>query len=87
MLDRFGAADELLVLVTLPDSDSTPDPDRLLAYAARLEKSISTGLPLTDAVIYRTEPDAEQFVEQQLAPAAMFYLSDSELAAARRPGR
>jgi predicted RND superfamily exporter protein len=83
VMSRFGAADELLVLVALPDSDSQPDPDRLLAYAERLKKSIGDGPPLAEAVIYRTEPDAQRFVQEQLAPAALFYLSDAELAAAR----
>jgi predicted RND superfamily exporter protein len=81
ILNRFSTADELLVLVTLPSDADKPDPDRLLNFAQRLEKTIHSGPAANDVgnIIYHVEPDSEQFVEKELAPAGLFYLTDAEL--------
>jgi uncharacterized protein len=78
ILDRFDTADELVVLVT-------GDPDRLSAFDDRFSQAVSAGPAgqLAMKVVIGTDPDAEQFVEHELAPAALFYLNDDELAAAR----
>jgi len=78
VLDRFDTADELLVLVT-------GDPDRLPAFAERFSRAVSAGPAgqLAEKVVWGVDPDAEQFIQHELAPNALFYLNDAELAAAR----
>ncbi len=82
VLDQFGTADELLVLVTLPEDAQSPDPQRLLDYADRFQKAVadSPAGPLSDGVVYRVEPDIIQFVQHELAPAGLFYLDNQTLA-------
>jgi uncharacterized protein len=79
VLDRFSTADELLVLVT-------GDPERLSAFADRFSQAVSAAPAgqLAEKVVIGVDPDAEQFIEHELAPAALFYLDDAELAAARQ---
>ncbi|MGA2229791.1 MAG: MMPL family transporter [Tepidisphaeraceae bacterium] len=83
--EHFQTVDELLVLVTLPSDNDPPNPQRLTAYAGRFERAVSAmaQTKLVEAVIYRSQPDAEQFIERELAPAGLFYLNDADLAAAR----
>jgi predicted RND superfamily exporter protein len=87
VLNRFRSADELLILVTLPGNDGPPDPQRLLAFAERFQKALAdspSALALSDGLLYRAEPDAMRFIEKEMAPAAIFYLDDQSLAAARQ---
>lgn len=87
VLDRFRSADELLILVTLPGENDTPDPQRLTAFGERFEKSVNESPPassLCDGVLYRAEPDVMKFIEKELGPSAIFYLDDQSLAAARQ---
>lgn len=85
VLNHFSAADDLLVLATLPQSQST-DANPLLSFADRLQVAIhgsSVASPLVDAVVYRTDEQSKQFFERMLVPAGIYYLSDSAFSAAR----
>jgi hypothetical protein len=85
VLNHFSAADDLLILATLPASqptDSTP----LLFFADRLDQAVHhspDASPLVDAVVYRTDEQSKQFFERVLVPAGIYYLNDSAFAAAR----
>lgn len=85
VMDHFQTADELLVLVALPPEANQPDPDRLTAYAERFVRAAANmpGAALVEAVIYRSQPDAEQFIQRELAPAGLYFLNDEQLKAAR----
>ena len=81
IMQRFSTADELLVLVSLPDGRAEPDPNRLIEYAQRFAP-LAAGV-LVDAVTYRAPADAQRFIEQQMGPSALYYLDDAQLASAR----
>jgi predicted RND superfamily exporter protein len=86
VMNHFQTADELLVLVTLPPDDNRADPDRLTAYGDRFITTVAE-LPaaqLVESVIYRSQPDAEKFVQHVLAPNGLLYLDDTQLSAARQ---
>src|SRR5689334_10691377 len=62
VLDHFSAVEELLVLVTVPESQrvSPPDAKRLLNFAERLDSAISTSpaaSALTAGVLYRADDE------------------------------
>lgn len=83
VLDRFGAAEELLVLVT---SDE-PDPPKLIAFAERFDKALTTSPEsgkLVEAVLYRPDDDTARFFREQLVPSGLFYLDDEAFADARQ---
>lgn len=89
VLNNFGAAEELLVLVTLPPSpvEQPPEVARLLDYAARLETAVRNdpqGADMCEGVIYRSDADTRRFYESVLVPAGMFYLDPAGFAAARQ---
>ena len=86
VLSRFRSADELIVMVSLPDSDTQPQPQKMLDFAKRFAHAMQTGpaAGLCDGVIYRAGPDIQQFIEHKLAPAGLFYLSDAQFQAARQ---
>ena len=85
--EDFSAADDLIVLASLPPSQSGADPDRLLAFAQRME-SASTRTPaaneLTDGVFYRIDAQSMEFFQKVLVPSAVFYLDDASFAAAQK---
>lgn len=84
VVEHFQTVDELLMLVRLPPEENQPDPARLIAYARRFEQAVaaSPAAKLVQTVIYRAQPDAEQFIARELAPAGLYYLDDQQLAAA-----
>ena len=94
VLNDFAVAEELLLLVSLPDgpavSGSTrPAPatsDALLAFARRLEDSMRTDPDLAGMaadVVYRADPQTQQYFERVVAPAGLFYLDDRAFEQAR----
>lgn len=86
VLNDFPAADQLIVLATLPDPSSGPDPQRLLDFAGRFVRAIhqTPGLEqLTDGVFYQADRQSREYIEKVIGPAAMFYLDDRAFAAAR----
>jgi predicted RND superfamily exporter protein len=87
VLDDFPAADQLILLASLPQSSTGPDPDRLMAFGARLDDEVrrSPGMAqLTPGISWRADEQGRAFVGQVIGPAAMFYLDDDAYAAARR---
>jgi predicted RND superfamily exporter protein len=82
VLDRFSAAEELLVLVT----NSEPDPSKLIAFADRFDRALTSSPDssrLVEAVLYRADDDTARFFRDQLVPAGMFYLDEPAFAEAR----
>jgi len=87
VMDHFSAADDLLVLATLPAGAPADEPTPLLDFAHRLDDSIRSSpdaSSLVDAVVYRADEQTRTFFEQMLIPAGMYYLSDEAFAAARQ---
>ncbi len=90
VLNQFGAVEELLVLVTVPDGPSIPagpQPGQLTEFAKRFESAIksSPDAPqLVSAVMYRADEDTQRFFRDVLVPAGMFYLDNASLEEARQ---
>ena len=87
VLDDFPAADQLLVLASLPDNAPGPDPQRLTAFGHRFAAAVHQSAEvdrLTEGVYFHPDPDSRRFVTDILGPAAMFYLDDAAFAAARK---
>ncbi len=88
LLNEFVAADELIVMASVPDSSApTPWTARLEEFARRMEKNIDASpeaLQLIESVQWRVDDQAKQFVEIELIPAGLYYLTDAELDAARQ---
>jgi len=87
VLNDFPAADQLLVLASLPQDVSGADPDRLLAFAQRFEAEVRRDPPLealADGVLFSADEQSRAFVEKVVAPAAIYYLDDAAFDAARR---
>lgn len=82
VLNGFPASQDLLVMVSVPDGQPI-DRDKLLAFADRLKTSLKQS-PLVRAVRYRPSDEARQFVEKVIAPAGLLYLTDEQLAEARK---
>lgn len=86
VLNDFPAADQLLVLATLPPGTTDADPERLLAFARRFEAEVQRAPEiesLTDGILYRADEQSRSFVEKVVAPAAMYYLDAAAFDAAR----
>jgi predicted RND superfamily exporter protein len=88
VMHSFGAAEEMLLLATLPgNGDAPPDPSKLLAFAGRLKAATQTSPDasrLCGGVEYRIDDEMRRFFEKELVPAGLFYLSDDQLADARQ---
>jgi predicted RND superfamily exporter protein len=87
VLDDFPAADELIVLASLPDGTTGPDADRLVAFGHRFAESVQASPEmqrLTDGVFYRPDADTRAFVEKVIGPSAIFYLDEPTFDAARK---
>jgi len=83
VLNDFPTAEEMLVLVTAPET--VPQPDRLLAFADRLKQQASQDpqvSQLVSAITYRADTQTREFVKNVVVPNAIFYLSDAEFEAA-----
>lgn len=86
VMNHFSAADDLLILTTLP-SRSSDDSAPLLAFADRLHeaaRSSPRAAALVDAVVYRADEQTRSFFEKVLVPAGMYYLSDDAFEAAKK---
>ncbi len=82
VLSGFPAAQELLVMCSAPDGREV-DRAALLAFAERFQTALASS-DLVRAVRYRPSSEARQFVEKVIAPAGLLYLTDEQLAEARR---
>ena len=86
IMNRFGAAGELLILASTPD-ELPANPDQLSAFATRLEKQISDSADareLSGPITWRVDQQMRQFFEKELVPSGLFYLTDQQLEAARQ---
>ncbi len=82
VLDGFPVAEELLVMVSLPDEQF--DATQLTDFAERLTQRFTTEAgELVRGVRYRPSLQSREFVEQVVAPAGLLYLTDSQLQTAR----
>lgn len=84
VLNEFPAADELLVLTTLPDrsANAAPDIDRLLAFAERLDKGVredASASSLVASLQYRADRQSFEFFEKIAIPSGLLYLTSAEL--------
>jgi predicted RND superfamily exporter protein len=88
VLNRFGAVEELLVLVTVPDAQSAlggPQPGKLVAFAERFEQALKSSPDsgqLVEEVAYRADADTQKFIQEVLVPSGLFYLDDASMAQA-----
>jgi hypothetical protein len=86
VLSAFPAAEELLVLATVPPDREGAGTDSLIAFAARLDRAVHDSpeaSALCAAVHYRADPQMREFFEKVLVPGGLFYLDDASFAAAR----
>lgn len=91
VLNDFAVAEELLVLVTLPEGPALPagevESDRLISFARRLDAAIR-GDPalrsMASDVVYRADPQMQQFFERVVVPAGLYYLDDAGYEEARQ---
>jgi predicted RND superfamily exporter protein len=86
VLDDFPAADQLLVLASLPASTPGAAPEKLTSFGQRFVEAVDHTpdvKTLTDGVFYQPDADSRAFVEKVIGPAAMYYLDDAAFEAAR----
>src|SRR4051794_34423126 len=90
VLNDFAVAEELLVLVTVPESSpATAQGDSaepLLSFASRLEQAIRSDSqlnPMAADVVYKADPQTQQYFERVVVPAGFYYLDDATFAAAK----
>lgn len=87
VMKDFPAADQLIILSSLPSDASAPDPQRLTSFAKRfsdLVRQTPDVEHLTDGVFYKPDTDARAFVEKVIGPSAIFYLDEPAFEAARK---
>lgn len=85
VLDHFPSAEELLLLVESPLTEA-PQPERLLAFAARLDEAVKSdpaASQLSGGVTYRVDAQTRKFFEEVLVPNGLFYLDDDSFQAAQ----
>lgn len=76
----FAMVDELLLLVSVPEGH-TADPLQLRAFSGRLRAQIEQNQALAriiSAYTDRTPEQAREYAERVIAPAAAYYLNDSQ---------
>ncbi|MGB7158712.1 MAG: MMPL family transporter, partial [Tepidisphaeraceae bacterium] len=81
VLDQFPVVNELLVLATLPDG-AADDPAPLLAFAERLQAAAASDADaraIVTHVRFRAESQTRTFVEREIVPNGLYYLSDRQL--------
>src|SRR5205823_9955840 len=84
VLDHFAGVEELLVLVSSPDSS---DVEKLTAFAERFEGAVGNDpetANLTAGITYRADERTREFFEKVLVPSALFYLDEESFAAAKQ---
>lgn len=85
VMDDFPAADQLILLASLPPSASAPDPQRLIDFARRFSDRVAATPDvqhLVDGVFHAPDADTREFVEKVIAPSAIFYLDEPAFQAA-----
>ena len=88
VLNEFPAAEELLVLATLPeDRAASPDPSKLLAFAERLDQAVKKSpqaQSLCEAVNYQAGAQIREYFEKVLVPNGLYYLDGPSFEAAQQ---
>lgn len=88
ILDDFAAADDLMLLVTAPQETETDQITAVLSgFAQRLERVIAedpTANKMVSFVSYRPDQAIRPFIEEQIAPAGLYYLTDEQFARLRQ---
>lgn len=84
VLDNYALVDDLIVLARLPatgnNAPSGGDPERLIAFAQRLEAQLDND-PMVANLRYRPSAQAAAFIEEVVIPHALYYLDDTQRAA------
>ncbi len=80
VLGHYALVDDLIVLARLPAVDATPNPDRLIAFAQRLEAELADD-PMVADLRYRSSTQAAAFIEDVVIPHGLYYLDDAQRAA------
>ena len=83
VLNDFAAADQLLVLVTLPSGAPMSDQHELTDFAAMLDSALKP-IGIVDAVVYQPDEESKDFFIRKIAPASIYYLSDDRYQQAKR---
>jgi len=88
VLDHFPSADELLVLVTLEQPPANPQDGvaQLQAFAAAINSAVAAhrqqnATPTFGTVTAAASPQFRDFLQSEVIPHGLLYLSDPELAA------
>lgn len=90
LLNDFGATDDLLVLVSVPESDRRSETERareLVKYAQRLDRAVRADAAcavMVRGVAWSVGTEPRKFVEEVVAPSGLYYLDDSQMAELRR---
>ena len=87
ILNDFPAADQLIILASLPPNASAPDPQRLINFGKRFSDLVRANPDverLTNGVFDMPDRDTRAFVEKVIAPSAIFYLDEPTFEAARK---
>src|SRR5688572_15404496 len=70
VMERFSAVEELLLLVQSRDNEP-PQPEKLIAYAQRIEQAITDdphASSLAAGVSYRADEQIRRFIEREIVP-------------------
>lgn len=84
--EQFQAADTLILLVSAEDANEAAH-DRLIEFAAQFTLAVEND-PALQAIVghvqYRVDPDSDErrFVENEIVPSALLYLTDEQFQAA-----
>ncbi len=100
VLDDFSVAEELMLLVSLPEETGAgaspttaagaappPQSEKLLAFARRLEAAVAAdeaAKGMVESINYRIDGQTRPYFEGGVVPAGLYYHDDATLAAARR---
>ncbi len=84
VIEDFSAVDELLLLVTAPDSTPAPDAARkLIDFSARLAVAVKDSpeaSKLIAGIVSRADIQMIEFFKTQLVPSGLYYLDDATFA-------
>jgi hypothetical protein len=87
VLERFAAAEELIVMASRPDQTEAPDVAPLVAFAQRLEREIgasSDAAAVVESVTYRADEKTQDYFKKVLVPNGLFYLDDAAFEQAKQ---
>lgn len=81
VLDHYALVDDLIILARLPETDTdsrlSGDPNRLIAFAERLEAELAEE-PMVADLRFRPSAQAAAFIEEIVIPRALYYLDNSQ---------